>query len=91
MPVLNLNDSEDQDKDSHVKDSGVSAGKMASAVSDTAKVLEAFSSCQTTLTIKIEEVKVDISLIQQDLRKLCKWVKDINARLGNMEDSLPPL
>lgn len=39
-------------------------------VNDTVKVLEAISSCQTSLTMKIEEVKVDISLIQQDLQKL---------------------
>lgn len=33
------------------------------------------SSCQTTLTTKIEEVKVDISLIRQDLQKLSERVK----------------
>lgn len=36
----------------------------------TAKVLEAISLCQSTLTSKIEEVKVDISLIRHDMTKL---------------------
>lgn len=44
---------------------------------DTAKVLEAITSCQeaiaacqSTLTARIEEVKVDILLVRQEFQKL---------------------
>lgn len=52
-----------QDKEASGEDGGASAGETESMGNDTAKALEAISSCQTTLTTKIEGVKVDISLI----------------------------
>lgn len=58
---------------------------------DTAKVLEAISLCQSTLTTKLEEVKVDISLIRQDMTKLRERVTETETRISRAEDTLYPL
>lgn len=58
---------------------------------DMTKVLEAISLCQSTLTLQIEEVKVDISLIRQDLHKLRERVSETGHCVGHMEDKMPPL
>lgn len=55
------------------------------------KVLKAISHCQSTLTTKIEEVKVDISLIQQHLQKLRERVKQLQTRLCSLDDVIPRL
>lgn len=47
---------------------------------DTTRILDAISLCQTTLTSKIEEVKVDISLIHQDIHKLRERVSKTERR-----------
>lgn len=57
----------------------------------TSKVLEAIATCQTMLTTKIEEVKVDISLMRQDMQKLRDRVGEAEHRISEVEDSLPPL
>lgn len=64
---------------------------------DTTKVLEAITACQaavitcqTNLTTRIEEVKVDISLVRQDFHKLRERVTEAEFRLSNVEDSPPP-
>lgn len=59
--------------------------------SDTAKVLEAIALCQSTLTSRIEEVKIDISLIRQDIQKLWNRVTETERRVGHVEDDLHPL
>lgn len=58
---------------------------------DTARILEAVSLCQTTLTSKIGEVKIDISLIRQDIHKLRERVTETERRIGHVEDEIPPL
>lgn len=58
---------------------------------DTVRVLEAISLCQITPTLKIEEVKVDISLIRQDMHKLRERVMETERRVSKVEDGLPPL
>lgn len=58
---------------------------------DTVKVLEAISLCQSTLTTKIEEMKVDISLLRHDMTKLRERVTEAETRLGRAEDTLYPL
>lgn len=58
---------------------------------DTAKVLEAIALCQSTLTSRIEEVTVDISLIRQDIHKLRDWVSETERRIGQAEDDIHPL
>lgn len=58
---------------------------------DTARVLEAISLCQSTLTTKIEEVKVDISLIRQDMTKIRERVTETEARISRAEDTIYPL
>lgn len=80
-----------QDKDNPGEDGGATAGETDSAGGDTARVLEAILSCQTTLMMKIEEVKVDISFICQDPQKLWKGVKTSDTRLSGVEDAIPPL
>lgn len=62
-----------------------------SPTGDTARVLEAISLCQCTLTAKIEEVKVDISLIRQDIHKLKERVSENKHRVGHVEAEIPPL
>lgn len=54
-------------------------------------MLEASSTCQSTLTTKIEEVKVDISLIRQDLKKAVGRVTEAEHRLSHVEGGIPPL
>lgn len=51
-----------KDKDGQGEDGGPSASGMETSIPETSKILEAISTCQATLTTKIEEVKVDISL-----------------------------
>lgn len=46
---------------------------------------------QSTLSSKIEEVKVDISLIRQDVHKLKERVSKTKFRISHMEDDIPPL
>lgn len=58
---------------------------------DTTRVLEAISVCQATLTSKIEEVKVDISLIRQDMTKIRERVTETETRISRAEDIIYPL
>lgn len=68
-----------------------SATEEAPPTGDTARILEAVSLCQTTLTSKIEEVKIDISLIRQDIHKLRERVSETERRIGQVEDDISPL
>lgn len=79
------------DKDSPEDDGGTALEGREMAGADTDKALEAFSALQATLTTKIEEVKVDISLVRQDLHKLKEWVKTSETRLGEVDDTIQPL
>lgn len=54
-------------------------------------MLEAISDCKSTLTSKIEEVKIDVSLICQDLQKLRDRVTETEARISHVEEEIPPL
>lgn len=87
-----------QGTDPSSQDGAAALEEEPSAGTDTARVLEAISSCQeaitacqTSLTARIEEVKVDISLVRQDFQKLKGRVTEAENRLGTVEDSLPPL
>lgn len=86
-----------QDIDSPSQDGAAAQGEEPSVGTDTARVLEAITSCQeaitacqTTLTAWIEKVKVDISLVRQDFQRLKGRVTEAETRLSNVEDSLPP-
>lgn len=79
------------------QDGGAAQGEDVSQSTDTAKLLEAIAacqeavkSCQTTLTARIEEVKIDVSLIRQDFQKIRERVTDAETQLGMVEDSIPP-
>lgn len=58
---------------------------------DTAKVLDAIAALQSTLMSKIEEVKIDISLLRQDLSKVKDRVTEEETHTSNAEDILHPL
>ena len=86
-----------QEKDPPGQDGGATRTDETAASADMAKVLlaitscqEAVATCQATLTTKIEEVKVDVSLVRQDIQKLRERVTVAGVRLGTVEDSLPP-
>lgn len=66
-------------------------GEEEQASGDTARVLEAIAVCQSTLTSRIEEVKVDISLIRQDIHKLRDRVSETERRVSHVEDGVHPL
>lgn len=68
-----------------------SAVEEAPLSGDTARILEAVSLWQMTLTCKIEEVKVVISLISQDIYKLRESVTETERRIGLVEDDIPLL
>lgn len=55
---------------------------------DTVKVLEAIAALQGTFTTKFIEVKIDISLLKQDLSKVKDWVTEAETRIGAAEDIL---
>lgn len=87
-----------QEKDSLAKDSVTTREEETFVGTDTAKVLEAITlcqeavaACQTTLTARIEEAKVDISLVREDFQKLRERVTEAEAWLSTVEYSLPPL
>lgn len=50
--------------------------------------MEAISELQATLTTKIEEVRVDISLVRQDLHKVKEGVKTSKTRIGEVEGAI---
>lgn len=54
-------------------------------------MLEAISDCKSTLTGKIEEIKIDVSLIRQDLQKLRDQVTETENRISHVEDEMHPL
>lgn len=56
-----------------------------------AKVLDAIAALQGTLSTKIDEVKLNISLLRQDLSKLKYRVTETETRIGTAEDLLHPL
>lgn len=75
----------------HVKENDVAPIQEEEEIpsGDTAKILEGVSLYQTTLTSKIEEVKVE-SLIRQDIQKLRERTTKAERRLGQMEGEIPP-
>lgn len=56
---------------------------------NTAKVPAAIAESRTSLTSKIDKVKVDISLIWQDMQKLRERVTE--ARISVVEDTIAPV
>lgn len=59
--------------------------------SDTARVLAAIAESRTYLTNRIDEVKVDISLIRQDMQKIRERVTETEARISVVEDTIAPV
>lgn len=71
-----------QDRDHEEQGGDPAASATEHAAADTAKVLEAIFTCQSTLTCKVEEIKVDISLIRKDMSKLRDRFKETEARFS---------
>lgn len=80
---------QDQDLQAKNVEGTCSAADHQSA--DTAKVLDAIATLQGTLTAKKDEVKIDISLLRQDLSKVKDRVTEAETRIGAAEDILHPL
>lgn len=57
----------------------------------TANVLAAIAKTRTYLTSRIDEVKVDISPIRQDMQKLRERVKETETRISVIEDTIAPV
>lgn len=68
-----------------------SSGEEVPPSGDTARILNAISLCQATLMSRIEELKVDISLIRQDLHRLRERVNETECGIGQVKDDTPPL
>lgn len=54
-------------------------------------MLDAIAALQGTLTVKVDEVKVDIFFLRQDLSKLKDRVTETETCIGTAEDFLHPL
>lgn len=68
-----------------------SAPAAAASGVDQAAILAAITDCKTSLTTKIEEIKIDISLLRQDFQKLRGRVTETEGRISRVEDDLPPI
>lgn len=79
------------EKDMQQEGSADTCKGPAPQASDTDKVLDAIAALQGTLTAKIDEVKIDISLIRQDFSKLKDRVTEAETRISNAEDALHPM
>lgn len=80
-----------QDGNWQAKDGGSPSSSPDSRAADKSEILEAIATCQTSLTTRIEEVKVDISLLHRDMQQLRDRVWKSEHRLGHKEDAFPPL
>lgn len=57
----------------------------------TTQLLEAIQLSTTSLTGKIEEVKIDVGLLRQDLQSLRGRVREVEDRVSQMEDAVAPI
>lgn len=80
-----------QEKDQQAKDGADTSSVTEQQHADTAKVLDAIATLQGMLTAKIDEVKIDISLLCQDLSTEGDGVTEAENRNGAAEHILHPL
>lgn len=66
-------------EEGQAKDGADDAQEEDRHVEDTAKMLEAIAALQGTLTAKIDEVKIDISFLRQDLSTVTETETRISA------------
>lgn len=78
-------------KSAHPESSGPSTPDRSDINPDTQMVLEAIHACQTSLTTRIEEIKVDISLLRQDAQRTRERVTEVENRVSTLEDQAVPL
>lgn len=57
----------------------------------TTQLLEAIQVSTTSLTGKIEEVKIDVGLLRQDLQNLRGRVREVEDRVSTLEDTTAPI
>lgn len=55
------------------------------------QLLEAIQQCTTSLTGKIEEVKIDVGLLRHDLQNLRGRVREVEDRVSHLEDTTVPV
>lgn len=80
-----------QEKDQQAKDGAKICPDTKQHKADTTKVQNAIATLQGTLTAKIDKVKIDISLLRQDLSELKDRVTEAETRIGTAEDIQHPL
>lgn len=79
-----------QDGQTPAQDGGSPSSSSATRTADKRKILEAIAAHQISLSTRIE-VKIDISLLRQDMQQLRDRVGESEQRLGRVGDSIPPL
>lgn len=80
-----------QDGQTQAQDGSSPSSSSAARAADKSEILEAIAACHTSLTTRIEEVKIDISLLRQEMQQLRDRVGESEQRLGRVEDTIPPL
>lgn len=75
----------------HLDGSGPDSPEQTDTNPDTQKVLAAIHACQTSLTTRIEEIKIDISLLRQDAQRTRERVTEVENRVSTLEDQAVPL
>lgn len=80
-----------QDKDLQPEDGADTCSDSEPHADGRARVLDAIAALQGTLTAKIDEVKIDISLLRQDLSKVKDRVTETETRIGTVEDIMHPM
>lgn len=74
-----------QEKDQQAENVAGISSDTEQPTAGTAKVLEAIAACQNTLMAKINEVKIDISLIRHDMSKLKDRVTETEACISRAD------
>lgn len=68
------------------EDGGASTSDSEPPAAETERMLEVISTCLATVTAKIKEVKVDISLLSLDFHKLRHRMSEAETRIDRAED-----
>lgn len=78
-----------QDGQAPAQDGGSPSPSSTACTADKSVILDGITACQTSLTTRIEKMKVDTSLLSQDLQQLQDRVGELEHSLGWVEATLP--
>lgn len=73
-----------QDGQSQAQDGGSPSSSSAARAADKSEILEVIAACHTSLTTWIEEVKIDISLLRQDMQQLRDRVQESSDQANRL-------